>query len=104
MQRFRPVACFLLAIVLVAGLTACQTPAGRSAGQVLDDATITAKVKAKLLDDPLVSGLAIDVDTFQGEVTLTGVVNSPKARIRAEDLARKTRGVRSVRNLLRIQP
>ncbi|SMC23070.1 BON domain-containing protein [Desulfacinum hydrothermale DSM 13146] len=104
MRNLRSFAFFFILMVLVAGLAACQTPAGRSAGQVLDDATITAKVKAKLLDDPLVSGLAIDVDTFQGEVTLTGVVHSPKARIRAEDLARKTRGVRSVRNLIRIQP
>jgi hypothetical protein len=42
-----------LTILLYAGLLfcvwSCTTPAGRTAGQVIDDATITTKVKAKFL-------------------------------------------------------
>ncbi len=90
-------------LVLVAGLLGCQTPAGRSAGQVVDDSTITTKVKAKLLDDPDVSGLAVSVETFEGTVTLTGAVDTPAQRAKAENIARATQGVRGVNNLLKLK-
>jgi len=91
-------------ILLIAfGLTACQTPAGRSAGEVVDDSTITAKVKAKMFEDEKLSGFAISVKTFEGEVTLTGAVASLAQKQRATEVARSVRGVRSVNNLLKIK-
>jgi hyperosmotically inducible protein len=94
-------------LVILAGIFlsvfACQTPAGRSPGEVFDDGTITSKVKAKLFRDPVVSGFAVSVQTFQGEVTLIGAVDSPKTRQRAEILAREVPGVRKVHNLLKIK-
>jgi hyperosmotically inducible protein len=91
----------LLAVSMA--LCACQTPAGRSAGEVVDDATITTKVKAKLFDDSLVKGMAISVETFEGEVTLTGAVDTQAERQRAEYLAGSVTGVRRVNNLLKIK-
>lgn len=64
------------------------------------DATITAAVKAKLLGDPDVSGLAIDVDTEDGVVTLSGRVNTAAEKAEAIRLARETDGVRSVTDKL----
>jgi hyperosmotically inducible protein len=74
----------------------------RTMGQVVDDAGITAAVKAKLLDDPAVRGLQIDVDTREGVVYLTGTVRSDAEKSRAIDLARSTENVRDVQADLRI--
>jgi hyperosmotically inducible periplasmic protein len=68
----------------------------RSVGQKLDDAGITAKVKAALLASSDVNGSAINVDTDQGRVTLKGKV-SDKAEIdRAIQIARAVDGVKEV--------
>jgi hyperosmotically inducible protein len=68
----------------------------RTVGQTIDDASITMKVKAKLLDDPAVKGLKIDVDTRQGVVYLTGSVATSQVRDQAIKLARETEGVKDV--------
>jgi hyperosmotically inducible periplasmic protein len=90
----------LLCMVLLLGLCCCRTAAGRSAGQVLDDLNITTTIKTKIFNDPYISGFAVSVDTFQGEVTLTGSVESEFAKNRATDLAQSIEGVRKVNNLL----
>jgi hyperosmotically inducible protein len=73
----------------------------RAAGQVMDDAAITAAVKAKLLADPVVGGLKIDVDTRSGVVYLTGDNMKSQAEIdQAIKLAKETSGVTSVENKL----
>jgi hyperosmotically inducible protein len=61
------------------------------------------KVKAKLFDDSMVKGLAISVETFEGEVTLTGAVDTQTERQRAEYLAGTVIGVRGVNNLLKVK-
>lgn len=88
---------------IIFSLLACQTPAGRSAGGVVDDATITTKVKAKLFDDDTVKGLAISVKTFNGEVTLTGAVDNQNQIQRASEIVYSVQGVVSVNNLLKIK-
>jgi len=75
----------------------------RTAGEVIDDATVTRHVKAALLDDPQVKGLQIDVDTREGVVYLTGTVRSEAERDRAVQLARQAQGVRDVQSNLKIQ-
>lgn len=64
------------------------------------DAGVTAAVKAKLLADPAVAGLKIDVDTQNGVVTLTGRVKSAAEKAEALRLARETTGVKSVTDRL----
>jgi hyperosmotically inducible protein len=69
----------------------------RSASTVADDASITAKVKSKLLADTMVSGLKIDVDTRSGVVYLTGDNMKSQAAIdQAMKLAKSTDGVTKV--------
>jgi hyperosmotically inducible periplasmic protein len=72
----------------------------RSFGEVIDDATITTEVKSKLLWSKHVSGLAADVDTKAGKVSLMGGAESPAAKELATRLALNTRGVVSVDNQL----
>jgi hyperosmotically inducible periplasmic protein len=75
----------------------------RRAQPALEDATITAKVKAKLTADPEVNPFRIDVDTVNHVVTLTGTVKSAAVSAEAEKLARQTAGVRAVVNRLQIE-
>jgi len=72
----------------------------RSAGPALNDATITARIKAKLLADKVTG---TNVDTTDGAVTITGAVASDKQKALAEKHARETDGVRSVKNELVIK-
>lgn len=91
----------LLLALLVAVLTvAC----GRTVGEALDDTTITTRVKTAMLNDPVVGGLGIDVDTSKGVVTLSGRVRSPAEREQAITLARRVNGVTEVKDALQVIP
>jgi len=92
----------LLALVLVLPLVAAAC--GKTVGDTIDDATITAKVKTALLNDPAVGGLRIDVDTFKGVVTLSGAVKSRDEEQKAVALARRVGGVIDVRSTLQVNP
>ncbi len=67
------------------------------------DPWLTGMVKVSLLSQ-LPSGLGVDVDTFDGRVTLHGKVGTELERLDAERLARGVNGVRAVRNLLQVVP
>lgn len=69
---------------------------------ILDDAGVTAKVKARLMADPEINAFHIDVDTMEGRVTLNGKVASAEQKDEAEKLARRTEGVREVVNLIQV--
>ena len=96
----------LFSLVLLALLVLPLTFAacGKSVGETIDDATITARVKTALLNDPQVGGLKIDVDTTKGVVTISGMVKSPAEAERAVQLARQTDGVRDVKSTLQVGP
>ena len=72
------------------------------AGAVATDAAITTAVKSKLLADPTVGGLKIDVDTRGGVVTLTGTVASRAEANQAVSVARGTDGVSRVVDNLKV--
>jgi len=90
----------ILAVVAVTSLVACSSTT--SAGTQIDDAAITAAVKAKLATDGNINPFNIDVDTNEGVVTLQGRVDKPEARTEAERLARETDGVKRVINLIKV--
>lgn len=86
----------------LAGTAAAHESAERSAGQVIDDATITASIKAKLLEDDRTEGFDINVDTVKGHVTLRGGADTGADRIAAAEIARGTEGVVAVDNAITI--
>jgi osmotically-inducible protein OsmY len=91
------------ALVCTAALfvTGCGSTAdSRSTGQIIDDTAIHTKVKAALVNDPVVSGTSINVDVERGMVVLSGAVNGDVEKTKAEDIARGVNGVRSVENNL----
>ena len=102
MSTHRRSVTILLALVLVAPLllSAC----GKTVGETIDDATITTRVKTAFINDPVVGGLRIDVDTFKGVVTLSGRVKSKEEEQKAIQIARGINGVADVKSTLQIQP
>jgi osmotically-inducible protein OsmY len=74
-----------------------------SATQTLDDSVVTAKVKAKLVDDPVTKAYQINVETFKGNVQLSGFVDSAEAVSRATQLAKDVGGVKDVKNSLQVR-
>jgi hyperosmotically inducible protein len=79
------------------------TDAGRTVGQTIDDATVTAKLKTALLQAPDVKGTDVNVDTVNGKVTLKGAVESQAQADRAVQIARASEGVREVDNQLMVK-
>ena len=90
-------------LVLAMAFTACQSMTGKSTGRTIDDATITASVKSKLVAEKASNLTRVDVDTNNGTVYLNGTVDSPEQKARAEQLARQAQGVKSVVNNLQVQ-
>jgi hyperosmotically inducible protein len=70
------------------------------AGNYMEDAAITAKIKAEILAESALKVFQIDVTTTNGVVTLSGTVDSQLSRERASEVARNNQGVTSVENNL----
>jgi hyperosmotically inducible protein len=101
MQRL---AYLILSAFLVAGIAACEsTRTKQSAGDYTDDAQITARVKAALVQAPGVKSTAVNVETFRGVVQLSGFVDSREMANNAIATAQKVQGVKSVRDDMRIK-
>lgn len=84
--------------------TGCAATATReSTGEYVDDAGITTKVKAAFVRDPVVKALDVKVETFKGVVQLSGFVDTPDQKTRAEQIARNTPGVQNVKNNIAIK-
>jgi len=97
-------ALFSWALIAMLVLPLTFAACGKSVGETIDDATITARVKTALLNDPQVGGLKIDVDTTKGIVTISGMVKSPAEADRAVQLAKQIDGVRDVKSTLQVGP
>lgn len=82
---------------------ASRQSAPQSAGEAVDDGVVTAKVKAKLVDDPVTKAYQINVETFKGNVQLSGFVESEEAVSRATELAKDVGGVKDVKNSLQVR-
>src|SRR5471032_2278549 len=65
-----------------------------STGEYVDDSTITTKVKARFVEDSTVKAFDVKVETFKGIVSLSGFVNTPEQKSRAEQITAGITGVR----------
>lgn len=91
---------FALALAgLVAGpMTGCAKD--ETAGEYIDDSTISNTIRAKLIDDKQLNVFKIDVTTNRGVVKLTGDVRTAEAKARATTVANSVKGVKGVENNL----
>ena len=93
-----------MALALAGSAAGCAAMQGReTAGEYLDDATITTRVKAALLGDPNVKATQIGVETMQNVVQLSGFVDTPQEKLRASEIARNISGVREVQNNISVR-
>ena len=94
------VAIFAIAMLAVSG---CAVTRGQqTVGAYVDDAAITAEVKARFIESGEVSAASISVETLNGTVMLSGFAKSASEKRIAESLAREVNGVKSVRNQIDI--
>lgn len=66
------------------------------ATDAVSDTWITSKIKSSFIFSRNLSGLDIEVETVDGQVTLSGEVDTPERKSLAEETAGNIRGVRSV--------
>jgi osmotically-inducible protein OsmY len=92
-----------IVLITLLVLSGCTAVTGQTAGELVDDSTITASVKAKLVGDKAANLTRIEVDTTNQVVTLNGVVESADQKAKAEQLTRQVGGVKSVKNNLQVQ-
>jgi hyperosmotically inducible protein len=71
--------------------------------RVLRDAALTARVKAALLAEKGIPSLSISVDTYEGQVQLSGFVPAPDIVSRAGRVTAGVSGVRSVHNNIAVK-
>ncbi len=92
---------FMILVALMIG--ACSaTRTQESAGEVIDDSALTAKVKTALIADPVTKAHEINVETYRGVVQLSGFVATPAEKSKATEVARGVSGVKEVRNDLHV--
>jgi hyperosmotically inducible protein len=102
-----------IAVAAALALSACasqqeksssSSSSGQTASSSTSNAMLTGKVKSALAADVGLSTVTtIDVDSDNGVVTLKGRVDSTDKKAKAEDIAKKVEGVRSVKNELRVE-
>ncbi len=96
---------FLIACGLIASLASCAAITGRETpGQYIDDVAITTSVKTKILAEPMLKVMQINVETMQGVVQLSGFVDSRLHANKAVELAGGVGGVVSVKDNLIVRP
>lgn len=98
-----------LALATLAGITlvstGCAVVRGQeTVGAYVDDASITAAIKAKFIEDKTVGAAAIKVETLNGTVSLSGFAKSTVESAQADYIARNTKGVVAVHNQLIVRP
>src|SRR5919106_7052328 len=89
-----------LALLVALSLSGCAATTGKTAGENVDDATVTSAVKSQLVMDKAANLTRVDVDTNRGVVYLNGTVESSEQKGRAEAPAARVKGVRKVVNNL----
>lgn len=103
MKAVRHLRLISVAVLAVLALAACSSTTNKTAGENIDDATITTEVKAKLAAEKISTLTKVGVDTNLRTVYLNGVVDSEELRLRAESIARGVKGVNAVVNNLTVK-
>ena len=86
-------------------MTGCAVTRGQeTVGAYVDDATITARIKARFVENQQVDASSISVETLNGTVMLSGFAKNATERTTAEGIARDVCGVRAVKNEIAVRP
>ena len=103
MNISKRLATLFFSVVLVAVAGCASTPKSEGTGEYFDDTVITSKVKAEIFNEPTLKSREINVESFKGVVQLSGFVSSQADISKAIEVARNVKGVKSVKNDMRIK-
>ena len=103
MTHFKRISTIVATIALTALVGCASTSKSEGTGQYIDDSVITSKTKAAIFNDPSLKSAEINVETFKGNVQLSGFVKSQADINRAVDVTRGIAGVTSVKNDMRLK-
>lgn len=92
-----------IAASMLFAIGCASTSTQESAGQYIDDTTITTKVKAAIFNEPSLKVAQINVETYKAVVQLSGFVDSNADVTKAASVARTVNGVMSVKNDIRLK-
>lgn len=70
----------------------------------MDDAWIHTKIVTKLIGNSDTPERKINIDVVNNVVTLRGTVDTAAQKAEAERVAKDTEGVKSVKNMLKVNP
>ncbi len=96
----------LMTVLMVFGLalfSGCAMMTGETAGENIDDSSIYTQASAIVVQDPDAHYLKVEVTVTKGEVVLTGFVNSAATENRLVTKIRQIKGVKTVKNLMKIE-
>jgi hyperosmotically inducible periplasmic protein len=95
----------IAAVSAIAIASGCAATRGQeSVGAYVDDAAITSSIKARMVEDKALDAAAIQVETRNGNVTLSGFATDRLDKQAAEQIAIKVKGVKTVQNNVAVRP
>lgn len=103
MNQLKNLSTFFFAILLATMLGCASSAKHEGTTEYIDDSIITANVKAAILNEPSLKVAEINVETFKGVVQLSGFVHDKADINKAAEVARKVKGVTSVKNDMRLK-
>lgn len=103
MTLYKRFSAFFIAVLMVGVLGCAATETRQSTSEYVDDSWITTKVKSEIFAEPSLKVAQVNVETYQGVVQLSGFVDSNADMAKAVEVARAVKGVKSVKNDMRLR-
>jgi len=103
MKNIRILTAVIMTCALLNIVGCAETPTRESTGQYSDDVVLSTRVRTALFQDSTLKSSTIAVNTFKGEVQLSGFADSPAQAEKAVGIAKAIPGVVSVKNDMRIK-
>ncbi len=103
MNYFKTMSTLIATVALTAVVGCASTANHESTGQYVDDTAITTKVKTAIFNQPSLKSAEINVETFKGQVQLSGFVKSQDDINMAVALTKAQSGVQGVKNDMRLK-
>src|SRR5690242_7496495 len=103
MQRIKALTTLFSTILLMTTLGCAATRTHEGTGEYVDDSVITTKVKAAIFNEPGLKVSEVKVETFKGNVQLSGFVSSRADIKGAVRVASAVNGVKSVTNDMQLK-
>jgi osmotically-inducible protein OsmY len=103
MTLYKRFSIFFIALLMAGALGCAATETRQSTSEYVDDSWITTKVKSEIFAEPSLKVAQVNVETYQGVVQLSGFVESKADMAKAVEVARAVKGVKSVKNDMRLR-